>query len=84
MVMFNDVMVRMQSKILMHINGFYFPCPTPEQLKSTPNLIDHDDANHGPGFSVYVISTCTRAKGNCGFSSPVEKEARVLLYVTCI
>ena len=61
MVMFNDVMVRMQSKILMHINGFYFPCPTAEQLKATPNLIDHDDANHGPGFSVYVISTCTRA-----------------------
>ena len=72
--MFNDVVVRMQIKILIHINGFYFPCPTTEQSKATHNLIDHDDANPRPGFSVYVISTGTSANRHCGFSGPVEKD----------
>jgi len=61
MVMYKKVMVRMKTKIFIHINGFYFPCPTKEQLKVTLILIDHSDRKPKPGFSVYVISPGTSA-----------------------
>jgi len=61
MVMYKDGMVHMRTKILIHINGFYFPCPTKEQLKVTLVLIDHSDRKYIPGFSVYVISPGTSA-----------------------
>jgi len=64
----------MKPKAVIHINGFYLPCPTMKQKTLTKNLIDHVGKDSASGFSVNITSLGTSANQQCGFTSPIEKE----------
>jgi len=85
MIMLKDVLVRAKTKLLTHINGFYFPCPTHEQLTVTTNLIDSGDRNPVPRFSVYVVSPGTSANQPYGFAGLIESEGvYCVLHDSCL
>jgi len=83
---FLNQVVRMKPKAIIHINGFYFPCPTVDQMVLTKDLIDHVGKDSASGFSVNMIFPETCASQHCGFASPIEKEGSlsIVLYVKLV
>jgi len=63
-----------RTKVVIRINGFYFPCPTLKQKALTKDLIVHVGQKFRPGFSVNMISPRTSVHQHCGFTSTIEKE----------
>ena len=80
---FGDTVVPLKPKVVIHINGFYLPCPTVTQMTLTKDLIDHVGNKSAPGFPVNIISPGTSVNQHCGFASPIEKEGSlsIVLYV---
>jgi len=77
--------VHLKLKIIIHINGFYLPCPTLYQMTLTKDLIDHVGKKSASGFSVNIISPGTSVNQHCGFASQIEREGSprlsIVLYV---
>jgi len=80
---YGDTVVPLKPKVVIHINGFYLPCPTVKQMGLTKDLIDHVGQKYAPGFSVNIISPETSINQHCGFASPIEHEGLlfIVLYV---
>jgi len=83
---FSGQVIRMNPKVVIHINGFYLPCPTMKQKTQTNDLIDHVGKGSAAGFSVNMISPGTSANQHCDFASPMEKEGSLssVLYVNLV
>jgi len=71
---FRDKVVHLKPQVIVHINGFYFPCPTVNQMILTKDVIDHVGKKSASGFSVNIISKGTSVNQHCDFASQVERE----------
>jgi len=70
---YGDTMVLLKPKVVIHINGFYLPCPTVKQIKLTKDLIDNVGQKSAPGFSVNMISAGNSVNQHCGFAGGDRK-----------